>query len=75
MFGTGHILNCLWPIAVDLDRLPATAKSATEIRFERVVIIIGPYRDFNIKSWHVTHEVSVVTATPFARSPRCLVVS
>jgi hypothetical protein len=46
MIWTGHILNCLWPIAVDLDRLPATAQSATEIRLVRV-IIFGPNFDLN----------------------------
>ena len=77
MFGTGHILNCLWPIAVDLDRLPATAKSATEIRLERVVIIIAPYFDFQVnrfrrnKTWHVMHPLSVVTSVLFARSLWC----
>jgi hypothetical protein len=45
MLGTGHILDGLGPIAVDVNSLPAPAQSATKIRLERV-IVIGPYFDF-----------------------------
>lgn len=72
MLRAGHILNALWPLAVDVNRFPTMAAGATKIRFERVIVVIGLHLDFQVKwRWrnkprHVTHVASVAFGAVYA---------